>query len=480
LSARQEVVDSQLVMGMEFTSLAGRIRTGAAGPTHAATTEWRWWHCAVRRVARCVALSAVFVVSSVLPGCDHREAGISAGPDAGFAIRDSAEIDIVENHSPEYSSDRFWRMDMEPEIVLGGGDRSLLTGDSAHLIWQVSGLARLEDGRVAVLSRGSRQLYLFKPTGELSRVMGGEGEGPGEFSSPEELQYLPPDTLAVWDSWFGPVSYFDTDGDLIRTRSVDLGKALGAVNGLSAESRRIPLADGSFVTGIEDDPMFNPPAGTLARQPLEFVRIDQEYATSSLGVWKSVEAVGVDIPAASLPVPWPVFTFLDAFLAAGADPPTIYVADGTADEIRRFSFDGRPVRIIRRSTPPMPVSDEAHRAWVTYLATLNGLAARGLDEPLLRAIPRRDFHPPVAGLFVDPEGYLWVSEWSAPEVGGPDRWSVFSAEGRWLGVLPAPMLEVPCHWYRNPCWMGTDFFLAVRRDELGRERVEGYRIRRHD
>ena len=50
--------------------------------------------------------------------------------------------------------------------------------------------------------------------------MGREGRGSGEFGGPEELQYLPPDTLAVWDSWFGPVNYFDTDGDLIRTRSV--------------------------------------------------------------------------------------------------------------------------------------------------------------------------------------------------------------------------------------------------------------------
>lgn len=466
-------------MGIGLSSLAGRTPTSAACP-QVATTEWRCGPRVVGRLARGAALCAVFLPASLLPGCDHRDPGSPAAAPAGFAIRDSATIEIVENHFPEYPPERFWRMDLEPEIVLGGDDRSLLAGDSAHLIWRVSGLARLQDGRVAVLSRGNRQLYLFEPTGELSRVMGGEGEGPGEFSSPEELQYLPADTLAVWDSWFGPISYFDTNGDLLRTRSVDPAKVLGAVNGLSAESRRIPLADGSFVTGIEDDPMFSPPAGTLARQPVEFVRVDPEYATSSLGVWKSVEAVAVDIPVDNRPVPWPIFTFLDAFLAAVADPPAMYVADGTTDEIRRFSFDGRPVRIIRRSTAPMPVSDEAHRAWVTYLATLNGLGDQGLVEPLLQAIPKRDFHPPVAGLFVDPEGYLWVSEWSAPEVGGPDRWSVFTPEGRWLGVLPAPTPEVPCHWYRNPCWMGTDFFLAVRRDELGRERVEGYRIRRHD
>lgn len=424
-------------------------------------------------------MPAVFTASSLLLACDRHDPGDPAGTQAGFTTRDSAGVEIVENHFPEHPADRLWGMDMEtePEIVLGGSDPSRPAGDSAHLIWQVSGLARLEDGRIAVLSRGSRQLYLFEPTGELSRVMGREGQGPGEFGGPAELQYLPPDILAVWDSWFGPVSYFDTDGDLIRTRSVDLGKVMRAVNGVTAESRRIPLADGSFVTSVveEHDPTLQRSVGEVVRLPVEFVRVDQEYGIRSLGIWEGWEVVTVDFGGGLL---GPGFTFQDAFLAAGSDPPFIHIADGTRDEIRQFSDDGRLVRIIRRSTAPIPVSDEGHQAWATYLAT--GQGGEDRMEAVLQAIPRRDFHPPVAGLLVDPEGYIWVSGWSAPEVGGPDQWSVFSPEGRWVGVLPAPMLEMPCNWFANPCWMGTDFFLAIRFDELGRARVEGYRIRRRD
>ncbi len=425
---------------------------------------------------RAASLAAVFTLSFLLSGCGPRDPGDPAGTETGFTVRDSAGVEIVENHLPEHPPERFWRMDMEPEIVLGGGDRSPLADDSAHLIWQVSGLARLEDGRVAVLSRGNRQLYLFEPTGELSRVMGREGQGPGEFGGPAELQYLPLDTLAVWDSWFGPVNYFDTDGDLIRTRSVDLGRVMGAASDVTAESRRIPLADGSFVTqsGAED-PMFSPPVGTPVRMPFEYVRVDREYAARSLGAWEAHEVVSVEIRGEL----WPIFTHVDSYIAAGTDPPHVYIADGARDEILQFSLDGRLVRIIRRSTAPVPVSDEAHRAWVAHLAAVYSTYGLGFEE-LLRAIPKRDFLPPVAGLFVDPEGYLWVSELSATEAEGPDRWSVFSPQGRWLGVLPDPMTEGRCHWYGNPCWMGTDFFLAVRKDELGRERVEGYRIRRHE
>ena len=244
-----------------MTEETGGPRASARG----ATTDGRW-------------LLAVLLVSFPFPACDRPEPRDPAGTEAGFAVRDSSGIEIVENHYPVYPPERFWRMDMEPEIVLGGSDR-WLARDSAHLIWRVSGLARLEDGRVAVLSRGNRQLYLFEPDGELSRVMGGAGRGPGEFGGPAELQYLPPDTLAVWDSWFGPVSYFDTDGDLIRTRSVDLGKVIAGANRVTAESRRIPLADGSFVTIVSRGEVpLRPLVGTAFRQPIEIVRVDQEYA----------------------------------------------------------------------------------------------------------------------------------------------------------------------------------------------------------
>ena len=393
-----------------MTEETGDPRASARG----ATTDGRRRQGAVGPVARGATLLAVLMVSFSLPACDRSEPGDPAGTAAGFAVRDSAGIEIVENHFPVYPPERFWRMDMEPEIVLGGSDR-WLAGDSAHLIWRVSGLALLEDGRVAVLSRGNRQLYLFEPSGELSRVMGGAGWGPGEFGEPAELQYLSPDTLAVWDSWFGPVSYFDTDGDLIRTRSVDLGKVIAGANRVTSESRRIPLVDGSFVTIVSrGDVPLRPLVGTAFRQPIEILRVDREYAARSLGVWEGREVVAMDVRIQNRPGRWPLSIFSDVFLAVGADPAAIYVAEGTKDEIRQFSLGGKLARIIRRSTAPLPVSDEGHRAWLTYLATAQGLGGRDLVEPLLRATPRRDFHPPS-------QACLWTPRDTCGSPGGLGR-----------------------------------------------------------
>ena len=149
----------------------------------------------IRQIALVAALAMVIPAS----GCEQPAGDGGAQADPTVTIRDSAGIEIVENHAPEHPAGSFWTFDPVPEIVLGGAnDLGALANDSAQLIWEVAGLARLEDGRVAVLSSEGKQLLLFEPSGELSRTIGRAGEGPGEFTRPEWLQYLPPDTLVVW------------------------------------------------------------------------------------------------------------------------------------------------------------------------------------------------------------------------------------------------------------------------------------------
>ena len=152
-------------------------------------------------------LRSAFLVAfaTAVPGL----AGCDSGPSAGVTVRDSAGIEIVENHAPERPEGQFWTMDPEPAFVLGG----IATGaesesgrdDLDGAIWGVRGLAMLVDGRIAVLSQGNHKVFIFDTSGRLSREFGSRGEGPGEFALPIRLQYLPPDTLAVWDHWMGPV-----------------------------------------------------------------------------------------------------------------------------------------------------------------------------------------------------------------------------------------------------------------------------------
>lgn len=99
-------------------------------------------------------IQAVLMIAIAMSGCDPASQDESLPPeDHGFTLRDSAGIEIIENHAPEYADGEFWTIDPEPEFVLGGSENpGELANDSAQLIWSVVGLARLPDGTVAVLS----------------------------------------------------------------------------------------------------------------------------------------------------------------------------------------------------------------------------------------------------------------------------------------------------------------------------------------
>ena len=431
----------------------------------------------------CPAVLAIALVS----GCDQAPPDGSAnGEGPGVTVRDSAGIEIVANHAPEHPAGQFWTIDPEPEIVLGGEENpGGEANDSSQLIWSVVGIARLEDGRVAILSSEGNRLLLFEPSGKLSRNIGRAGEGPGEFIRPEYLQYLPPDTLVVWDYFMSSIIHFDTAGHLIGERSIDFATMMQRVPGATGEGMELPLPDGSFIAsrlGAEPEP--EPVPGTLVRMAgADILRIDHDYASYLLGTWEGMEFWVPREPSDQFPVA-PTFG-PDFHIAAGGRPPSIFISDGERNEVLQFSLDGTLLRIIRRTTDPVPVTREAQSAWEASFFRLAEVLGEPAPPNVFDGMPMRESFPPVTGPVVDAEGYLWVMGWSASESDLPEQlWSVFSPDGRWLGVLaepPDPLtfgIRGACHWRFSPCWIDRDFFLTIRRDELGVERVEGYRIRR--
>lgn len=428
------------------------------------------------------------VAIALLCGCGEApSARGAAGEGGGVTIRDSAGVEIVVNHAPEHPVGQFWTIDPDPWIVLGGaenpGDQA---NDSAQLIWEVVGVARLVDGRVAVLSSENRRLLLFEPSGTLSRAIGRAGEGPGEFTRPEHLQYLPPDTLVVWDYFLSSILSFDTAGRLLGERSIDFARMMQRVPGVTGEGMELPLPDGSFIASrVGGEPEPEPIPGSLVRLgPADIFRIDRDYAPRLLGTWEGME---LWVPREQFADEFPVAPTFgpDFHMAAGGRPPSIYVSDGARNEVLQFSQDGSPLRIIRRTTDPVPVTREARTAWEESFFRLGDMIGEPVPANLFDGMPMRESFPPVTGLVVDAEGHLWVKGWSATDSGMPvQQWSVFDPAGRWLGVVAEPpdpwsfVFLAACHWRFSPCWIDREVFLTVRRDELGVERVEGYRIRR--
>ena len=79
-------------------------------------------------------------------------------------IRDSAGIEIVDNHAPEWDDGSAWTVAPTPEIVIGG-QHGAVDADSSHLVWRIGDVVALSDGRIALLSGGEKRVFLFESSG---------------------------------------------------------------------------------------------------------------------------------------------------------------------------------------------------------------------------------------------------------------------------------------------------------------------------
>ena len=379
----------------------------------------------------------------------------------GATVRDSAGIRIIENYAAAWTDDDVWVIDSEPEFVIGG---STGTDDVASLVWDIAAAARLSDGMVPMLSRrGDLKLLVFESTGSLFASFARRGRGPGEFASPQHLQVLPGDTIVVWDHAFGPISYFDPSGTLLKDRRVDLGhlfEVLRPDGQRPGESVRLPLPDGSFIleTRLTE---WEPPTQGYFRRPLQYVRIDSTYSANSLGWWEGPEQFRIRPPANVLGfLPFPA----NSSVGAGGDPLSVYVTNGDRYEIYQYSVAGVLQRIIRVMVDPISITSAELDEWMQGMKAANPNMDWGAWEREVGELSTRRFRPPVSRLLVDSQGYLWVYS-------GMGDWNVFSEEGRWLGTLEMPG--------GRTLWVGDDLIIRRRtHPDSGVETVEGYRLER--
>ncbi|MCB1183425.1 hypothetical protein KDM41_08320 [bacterium] len=68
------------------------------------------------------------------------------------------------------------------------------------------------DGTVYVLDSQLSEIKVFTPDGELSEILGREGDGPGEFRGPADMALLPDGTLGVLQAFPGRVVRLNRDG----------------------------------------------------------------------------------------------------------------------------------------------------------------------------------------------------------------------------------------------------------------------------
>lgn len=88
--------------------------------------------------------------------------------------------------------------------------------DPETALTDISALRVADDGRIYTLHRQDRAVRVHGPDGAPMGSFGGDGEGPGEFRSPNAMEVFD-DEVVVFDFRTLRTTYFDLDGEFLRT-----------------------------------------------------------------------------------------------------------------------------------------------------------------------------------------------------------------------------------------------------------------------
>lgn len=376
---------------------------------------WPCGHARLRLLPLLVALSTVFMAC----GGDL--------PDDLVVVRDSASIAIVENAPDAAERVPRWVVGPAPSLSIGVAE-----GNPGYEFHRVLDAATLSDGRIAVLDWGSRQVRLFDSDGGLVGIEGGEGDGPGEYRSPQMLWILPGDSIAVYDPRQDRVTVLATDEyglDLARVASVrrDIMAPLPA--GTLHGGRRLVILHRTFDAGTPIQPRM----GVLWALSIDSLVGDSIIAVrhGSYGRIEGGEEVGIVAG-------YPIFGGLSGWALAEND--RLVHGSGQEYAVEVADARGRTRRIVRWHGPDRAITSDDIRTWIDSMVAKARPERRPLERRRWETTPVAEAKPAHGRLLFDSAGRLWVNRWDlwADHLNDGPEWWVFDREGRMMATARMP------------------------------------------
>lgn len=366
-------------------------------------------------------------------------------------VRDSAGTRIVQNRGDVSRIELAWKLAPRPEADIGGDENGKL-----H---RVTSATRLGDGRIVVANAGASTLEIYGTDGGHLQSVGRAGEGPGEFRALFWVGRAAGDTILGWDSGLARLSIFAPDGRFVRTVTPR------AAVGLFPQAAGA-FADGRLLLGIRSPLVPAGSGATVQRDTVSYVVL-----ASTGDVQRVTRVPGSEMLVQTTPGflmrPLPFGHQTVAVAGAGR----VYVGTGDAFEVVSYEPGGRMRTIVRAEHHPARVTRDDIRDYQRSLVTLGAegdARLRAQDRELLAHAPYPREMPPFVDLKADPEGNLWVQAPRRPAEPNT-RWTVFSSDGRALGVVSFPAdLAVQ--------EIGRDWVLGTALDENQLEHVRLYRL----
>ncbi len=364
---------------------------------------------------------------------------------------------VVHSTEPEWATGEAWSVSPSPDVLAPAEP------EGPGAIIRVGEADVLPDGRLAVADVGRDEILIFDREGQLLEVLGGRGEGPGEFVSLSKIR-VEGDSVVAAETNITRVTWFGSDGKLRSTRQTGFvrpnGEGWWPLPGWGALVREVSRGSANPSPGAE-----------RVTRHLSVLHSDgtRDTLTSFLGL----EIVTVDAGGPMLSR-FGALLGPDSYIAVGGDDTSWRVVLGDGAEPRLTVWDQNLAPLLDISWDPdvaeLAESDLSaiKASWVQAQIDFGG-EDPAESERRVNLLPEPTRFPVFDAILVADDGSIWVRR--ADTTDRHTLWYVFSDAGVWLGEV-----EVPRDVDRVVA-ISDGQLVGVRRDALGVESIAVHRVR---
>lgn len=316
----------------------------------------------------------------------------------------------------------------------------------------------LGNGGLALANTGSSEVLLFSGEGAMTARIGGQGEGPGEFSSVTTLLATDEGFLA-YDARLARLSEFSESGEFLTSSPLSPHSAIVSLKPLARD------AAGRMLAILGEQRFFLPEGMKRDTTPiLSFT--DSGAEPDTLGMLPAQEWTYGGMPGGGMTRTEPAF---GRTMVAGGFRDRALIGDTDVLSLSVYAADGRLTRLVRGSGGGWTVTDEEIEAWRAAR-----LARRGPDIPdfyveFVRNAPWRETHPAFHSAVLGPDEMVWIG--LAARAGDETRrWLVLGPDGQPRGQLDLPEGATVLA-------IDADRFVLLETNALDEEEVRLYRYR---
>lgn len=305
------------------------------------------------------------------------------------------------------------------EPVLTVGSEAAMGEPAPDEFGRITAVSTDREGAVWVADGFSHDIRVFGADGSLTRRIGREGQGPGEFLAIYSLAWVG-DVLLALDLGNGRVAELSESGQWLGARP-----APGRVSGPPALLRFYAVTDTTaFQWSLKS-----------ASGKIESVWIEHRPG-GVVGEWPQLSPVAPEPTGIRCDAPDGSISFFDMpfggrVLQHPAETGMAYVAWTRDYRIALLNAEGDTLRVIERDRPRVSVSDaewEAARSeYAEFMEDWPGAKCDPSD------IARPSTKPAIRNLLVDTSGRLWVEAYTDDGM----AWDVFDSQGLLRGTVPS-------------------------------------------